>query len=172
MPSDPPPSAVPAVLADDIGHLMASVAQALGSHELVALHRLGLSLRSYGVLALAAEARLSQQEIAHYTGIDRTTVVAIVDDLQAAGLVDREPSPVDRRARLVIPTAAGRRLAEQGVARVRDIEARFLDPLTATEQQTLRACLRRLADGPLGVPADLSHVSAAPRRRPRRGQPS
>ncbi|HXV93171.1 MAG TPA: MarR family transcriptional regulator [Pseudonocardia sp.] len=171
--SDPPARPpVPSVLADDVGHLMATVAQALGSHELVALHRLGLTLRSYGVLALAAESRLSQQQISELTGIDRTTVVAVVDELERSGLVVREPSPTDRRARLVVPTPEGAQLAERAVALVRDVEARFLAPLAPAEREALSGALQRLADGPLGVPADLSGIPAAPRRRPKRGQPS
>jgi DNA-binding MarR family transcriptional regulator len=159
------------VLAEDVGHLLARVTQALGSHELLALHKLGLNLRSYGILAIAAEALYGQYELSELTGIDRTTVVAVVDELEAAGLVRRQPAPTDRRARLVVPTDDGRRLAAKATAAVRDVEARFLGVLAPSERDALLAAVRRLAEGPLGTPADLSDIPATPRRRPRRGDP-
>jgi DNA-binding MarR family transcriptional regulator len=163
--------AVPTVLHDDVGHVLAGAAQALGSHELVALNELGLDLRSYGVLALAAEASLGQLEISDLTGIDRSTVVVVVDRLVEAGLVTRRQCSRDRRIRIVEPTERGRRLAADAVQRVRAIEAEFLSPLDEAERAAFLGFVRRIATGPLGRPADLSGVSTTPRRRPRRGDP-
>jgi DNA-binding MarR family transcriptional regulator len=159
------------VLRDDVGHVMAGAAQALGSHELVALNAIGLDLRSYGVLALAAEASLGQVEISDLTGIDRSTVVLVVDRLVEGGLVTRRQSARDRRIRIVEPTERGRRLAAEAVQRVRAVEAEFLSPLDETERAAFLAFVRRVAAGPLGRPADLSGVPTTPRRRPRRGDP-
>jgi DNA-binding MarR family transcriptional regulator len=162
---------VPTVLRDDVGHVMAGAAQALGSHELVALNAIGLDLRSYGVLALAAEASLGQVEISDLTGIDRSTVVLVVDRLVEGGLVTRRQYARDRRIRIVEPTERGRRLAADAVQRVRAVEAEFLSPLDETERAAFLAFVRRVAAGPLGRPADLSGVPTTPRRRPRRGDP-
>jgi DNA-binding MarR family transcriptional regulator len=57
------------------------------------------------------EAERTQNAISGLLRIDRTTIAAIVDDLEAAELVVRHPAPDDRRARLVVPTPAGRALA-------------------------------------------------------------
>jgi len=162
---------LPAVLADDAGHLMARIAEALGSRHLLALAELGLSLRSFGVLALACETARDQISISRLTGIDRTSVVAIVDDLEAAGLALRRRSPVDRRARLVEPTSEGRALAAQALQRVRRIQDEHFADLSAADREHLMSTLRRLATGPLAQPVDLSGIPAAPRRRPRRGVP-
>lgn len=162
---------VPAVLRDDVGHALARVAQALGSHELLALHELGLDLRSYAVLALAAETALGQVEISDLTGVDRSTVVSVVDRLEQAGLVVRRPSTRDRRMRIVEPTDEGRRLARTAVDRVRALEATFMSPLEDAERDVFLAGVRRLAAGPLGRPADLSGLARTPRRRPGRGDP-
>lgn len=162
---------LPALLADDAGYLMARIAEALGSRHLLALNELGLSLRSYGVLGLACEATCDQVTIARLTGIDRTSVVAVVDELEAAGLVLRRPSPTDRRARLVEPTAQGRALADQALQRVREIQDEHLAALSAADRKRLLTILRELATGPLAQPADLSGIAAPPRRRPRRGLP-
>jgi DNA-binding MarR family transcriptional regulator len=105
------------------------------------------------------------------TGIDRTTVVAIVDDLEAAGLALRRPSATDRRARVVEPTAKGRSLAAEALHRVRSIQDEHFASLSTADREQLMSTLRRLATGPLSQPADLSGVAATPRRRPRRGLP-
>jgi DNA-binding MarR family transcriptional regulator len=150
---------------------MARIAEALGSRHLLALDELGLSLRSFGILGLACETPRDQITLSRLTGIDRTTVVAIVDQLQAAGLVLRRPSPTDRRARLVEPTAPGRSLAAQALRRVRSIQDEHFADLSAVDREQLMTTLRRLATGPLARPVDLSAITATPRRRPRRGVP-
>ena len=160
----------PAVLAEDIGHLMGHVAHALGTREMVALHDLGLTLRSYGTLAVVAEAGRTQAEVAAVTGIDRTTMVAIVDDLEARGLLTRSPAPGDRRAHHLQTTEAGTRLAACARDLVRRIEAEALADLTAAERGQLHALLTRLAAGALAAPVDLAHLPMATRRRPSAGR--
>lgn len=160
-----------ALIDGDIGHLMAGVAWALGSRELVALAELGLDLRSYGVLAVAGEAERTQNAISTLLAIDRTTIAAIVDDLEAAGLVVRRPAPGDRRARLVVPTAAGRERIERAVARVRATEDECLADLGPDRRRELMAALTVLSRGRLAAPVDTAGAVATPRRRPRRGQP-
>jgi DNA-binding MarR family transcriptional regulator len=150
---------------------MARIAEALGSRHLLALDELGLSLRSFGVLGLACEAARDQITISRLTGIDRTTVVAIVDELEAAGLAARRPSATDRRARVVEPTGKGRSLAAEGLRRVRSIQDEHFADLSAADREQLLTTLRRLATGPLARPADLSRLTSTPRRRPRRGLP-
>jgi hypothetical protein len=71
----------------------------------------------------------------------------------------------------VTPTDEGRRLAATAVAAVREVEGRFLAELSPGERDSLLSALRRLSQGPLGTAADLSGIPAAPRRRPRRGDP-
>jgi MarR family transcriptional regulator for hemolysin len=58
----------------------------------------------------------SQRELARQLGVDGATLVATIDRLAAAGLVERMPSPHDRRVKLVVLTGQGRELA----ARVRE----------------------------------------------------
>ena len=47
-------------------------------------------------------------------GVDPSTMVQLIDELEAAGLAKRQPHPSDRRAREVVLTAKGRRLRERG----------------------------------------------------------
>lgn len=53
----------------------------------------------------------SQRQLAEQLGVDGATLVATIDRLVAGGLVERMPSPHDRRVKLVVLTAQGRTLA-------------------------------------------------------------
>lgn len=111
-----------------------------------ALADLGLRVRSYSVLALAAaEERHSQRDIAEVLRLDPSQVVALVDDLQRRGLVAREPDPSDRRAKVVVATEEGRRVHAAAADAAREAELELLAPLDNAERQQLGDLLQRLA---------------------------
>jgi len=91
---------------------------------------------------LSAEGPLRQARLAERTGIDRATLVAVLNELEAQGLARRDPDPADRRAHAVSATAAGRRLLVRA-ARL-EAEDDFFDVLTAPERATLDALLARV----------------------------
>src|SRR5580765_2059087 len=67
-----------------------------------ALETLGLTPALFGLLnVLGAREGAIQQELGSVMGIDPSTMVALVDELEAAGLAKRRPCPTDRRAREV-----------------------------------------------------------------------
>jgi DNA-binding MarR family transcriptional regulator len=68
---------------------------------------LGISPRAHNVLAAAMTGEHTQIEIARMIGLDKTTMVVTLDELQAAGLAERRPSATDRRARIIAVTPAG-----------------------------------------------------------------
>jgi DNA-binding MarR family transcriptional regulator len=112
------------------------VAEALGS--------IGLTPASFGVLnVLGARNGAIQQEIGSLMGIDPSTMVALIDDLEGAGLVERRPHPKDRRARAVALTAKGRRRLERGRALAGQVEDEVLGGLPADERRELLRLLRR-----------------------------
>jgi DNA-binding MarR family transcriptional regulator len=78
--------------------------------------------------------------------VDRTTMVALVDDLQLKGLVQRRQDPDDRRKNVVELTEAGRGAVRQAGQAVEQAERDFLAPLSAAEaaqfKKTLRALLK------------------------------
>ena len=55
----------------------------------------------------------TQTELARIVGLDKTTMVVTLDELEAAGLAERRPSATDRRARVVAVTKAGERKVRQ-----------------------------------------------------------
>lgn len=86
----------------------------------------------------------SQLALGHALGVDKTTMTALLDKLERQGLVVRTPDPNDRRARIPVPTDAGRELQAKLYRQLKAVEERMLSPLTATEQDHLRDMLRRL----------------------------
>src|SRR4051794_26943600 len=49
----------------------------------------------------------TQLALANKLGIDRTVMTYLLDDLEKAGLIERQPDPADRRARRIVATDAG-----------------------------------------------------------------
>jgi DNA-binding MarR family transcriptional regulator len=94
--------------------------------------------------------RLRMKDIAAVLHTTTTRTTRIVDDAQVAGLVRREPDPVDRRATSVTLTAKGRRTAERagGVA-LELAQTHLHSNLTRAEVRTLEGLLQALRDGPL-----------------------
>ncbi|MFJ7216094.1 MarR family winged helix-turn-helix transcriptional regulator [Amycolatopsis sp. NPDC098790] len=132
---------------DDLGALCAGAGRALAEAERPVLESHGLTMWQYVVLsALSPGAAPSQLVLAQQIHYDKTRLIALLDGLEAAGLVSRAPDPADRRARVV-------RLTELGIERhtavrdaVRELEERKLAGLSAEERRVLRAALAHLAN--------------------------
>ena len=139
-------SGVPVDFLDDASFLLARANAFSLSTGNAALAALGLRVRSYSVLALAASGRRpSQRELAELLRLDPSQVVALVDELQRRGLVVREPDPADRRANVVIATDDGAALQIEAAAAVADGRERLLTGLAPAEREQLTALLRRIA---------------------------
>lgn len=87
----------------------------------------------------------SQLGLAEHLGIDRTVMTYLIDDLEQAGLVDRQPNPADRRQRTIVATEQGRRTLAELEHRVRQAEDDVLATLDPADRDALRVLLRRLA---------------------------
>ena len=112
------------------------VAEAFGS--------IGLTPALFGILnVLGAREGAIQQEIGSEMGIDPSTMVSLIDELEAAGLAKRRPHPADRRAREVTITPKGRRLLERARRMAIQVEDEVLRGLTAAERRELLRLLRR-----------------------------
>lgn len=134
------------VLTDGVGFLLARASGLLAREGNAALVPFGLRVRSYSVLLLACEAAdgISQRDLAAVLGLDPSQVVLLVDDLAAADLVERRPSPSDRRTKLVAATGAGRALRTAAAAAVAAAEEAQLAALPAAERRRLHDLLLRV----------------------------
>ncbi len=104
--------------------------------------------REYGILALlAASGPRSQQELGEVLDVNRTIMVAVIDRLEAAGLLERRRNPADRRSYALEPTEAGlAALARLGPA-IKEAEAGFTAPLKTAGRKRLNELLRTLLQG-------------------------
>ncbi len=102
----------------------------------------------FGVLVLiAANPGLSQSALARAVGVERSTMVGVIDRLQARGLFESRPSAADLRSYALGLSAAGRRLLTRLKPMVRRHEKRATLRLDEAEKATLIGLLRRLHGG-------------------------
>lgn len=87
---------------------------------------------------------LSQTGLGQTLSIDRSTLVAIIDRLEARGLVERADLPRDRRSYALHISNAGRALLNDLVERVRAHEAHMAGDLDADEKAALVGLLGRI----------------------------
>ena len=111
-----------------------------------ALAALGGSACDLGALRVIAGGEAnSQQDVARIRGVDRTSMVALLDALDGGGILARGPSEHDRRCNVVELTRTGRQLFGHAESASLAIEQVFTTPLgvDATElRHSLRALLR------------------------------
>jgi MarR family transcriptional regulator, lower aerobic nicotinate degradation pathway regulator len=104
--------------------------------------------KHFGCLSVIIdEGPLSQQELGVRICVDRTTVVAVVDDLEHAGFVHRKRNPDDRRAYALEATESGRAWAVEARKAVLEAERELLAPLSAAERNQLVGLMQRLLLG-------------------------
>ena len=108
------------------------------------LGTVGLTPALFALLnVIGAREGAIQQELGAAMGIDRTTMVSLIDQLEGAGLAKRRPSAKDRRAREVAITPKGRRLLGRARRMIFQAEDDVLAGLTAEERRDLLTLLRR-----------------------------
>jgi DNA-binding MarR family transcriptional regulator len=89
---------------------------------------------------------VSQVAVAAALGMDRATMMAIVDRLEERGLVIRKRSSTDRRRQELYLTPAGQNTLRKAKARIGKHEERFKSLFTAAELEALLAALQKLQD--------------------------
>jgi DNA-binding MarR family transcriptional regulator len=129
-----------------LGYLLKHAQLRLAELTTPALAPFGITGRELAVLITIDDpVPLSQQDVAGRLGVDRTTMVALIDGLQDKGLVERRPDPADRRRNVVALTGAGTSTMTGAIAATDNAEARFLSQLSADEAASLRAALQVIA---------------------------
>jgi DNA-binding MarR family transcriptional regulator len=129
------------------GYLLARLGEASRRRFAAALEPEGLHPRHFGVMTMvAAQPGMSQQQLHEKTAIDPSSMVAVIDDLQARGLAERRPNPGDRRARTIFLTKQGQQTLQRVRALAAEQQREFFAALSAEERRELHALLRKLAD--------------------------
>jgi len=122
---------------------------AIPGNRLVAKGLAGVDGRRYHYVLLAAldeGGAASQADLSRSTAIDRSDMVAAVNDLAGRGLVERSPDPDDRRRNVVSLTDAGRRYLQKLDRLLDRAQDDLLAPLSPAERRQLVDLLTRIVD--------------------------
>jgi DNA-binding MarR family transcriptional regulator len=139
----PEPDRDPEV-AEFAGQLFFRLWRASHTQTAAALETIGLTPPLFAVLNyLQANDGAIQQRVGAAMGIDPSTMVALIDQLERAGLAKRRPHANDRRAREILITAKGRRTLQRGRELAKGVEGEVLSGLSPTERRRLVALLRK-----------------------------
>lgn len=139
------PRELPASMRERVPFLLYRTAQA--SHALAnqMLGEIGLTAREVGILTLISEREpMTQKALGGELEVDRTTMVELLDKLEARGLVERRRHPDDRRAFTIHPTAAGLAVKTDAIRILDQQQEAFLKPLGKRDRAALSDLLNRL----------------------------
>lgn len=146
--SEPPVApalSAPALLTRSSAFLLARIGAVTRERFGALLEPMGLNPRLFGVInVVSAEPGIIQQRLGHALRIDPSTMVALLDELEALGLVERRAHPDDRRARAVHLTAKGRATLRRARERAGALQEEILAPLAGSEREALHALLVKL----------------------------
>ncbi|MGK5445152.1 MarR family winged helix-turn-helix transcriptional regulator [Micromonospora sp. URMC 105] len=144
---------MPAVPVDQSEHrsgaLLDHLARRIRLRAESVLAPLGLRPRHLVALTvLRAEGGISQQALAGRLEMDGTNVVGLLNELEAAHLVERRRSPADRRRHVVELTETGTKRLSEAECALATAEEEVLGALDADQRETLYELLRKAAAGP------------------------
>jgi DNA-binding MarR family transcriptional regulator len=112
---------------------------------LPALSSLGVDLRELRLLVvIEREGPLSQRELSDIAGIEKSSMVTVVDSLETKHLARRTREPSDRRINRIVLTPAGFALLRRAPQNLVGSEKRLLDALDFTERKALQGLLGRI----------------------------
>lgn len=153
-----PPSSAPGLhpaLVRNTGYLISRLGVYAQRQFSDRLETVGLTPRMWGALnVMTHEGALSQQELGRRIGMDPSTMVSTIDELERQGLVERHPHPSDRRAHALHVTEKGRATLQRGRRLAGQAQDELLAPLSAEERDVLHELLLRVAQaaGQTGPP--------------------
>lgn len=131
---------------DDLAAMTVRLARALTAAELPVLEAHRITMWGYVVLlGLAGQPVRTQAALAQAIGADKTRIIAVLDELQERGLIERRPDPADRRVHLLSLTDEGRRVRESAQAGIREREDRVLDLLPGRDRDAFLTALVSLS---------------------------
>jgi DNA-binding MarR family transcriptional regulator len=132
----------PPELAGRLGYLLKHAQLRLAELTAAALEPYDVSGRELAVLTvLAAREPASQQQAAQRLGVDRTTMVDLLDALEKKQLVHRHADAEDRRRNVVELSASGRDVLDRAGRAAEGAEQRFLAPLSGPDAQRFKDAL-------------------------------
>jgi DNA-binding MarR family transcriptional regulator len=110
------------------------------------LNEVHLSMAKLMALKALSEAgeSLPLGQLAGRLSCVKSNITQLVDRLEADGLVARRLDPNDRRTKLAVLTAAGRKACDEGTRVQRDVERALLKRLTGDEARMLETLISKM----------------------------
>lgn len=140
---------------DSIGFMLSKVGNAVSERFASIVGEYGLVPRQFFVLNLISEHQgESQQLIAESVGVAKSQMVAVVDELEKKGMLERRANPDDRRQHALYVTERGMELCDKARGAARQHERWIRSQMSAGDAKIVLAALQKIAiaDGtPLGV---------------------
>jgi DNA-binding MarR family transcriptional regulator len=127
-----------------LGYLLRRAQGAMHRDFMAAVAEFELTQKQAATLWLIqANAGVSQVEVAAALGMDRATMLGLIDRLEDRGLVLRKRSTVDRRRQELYLTPAGQNILRKCKTKVAAHEEKFRELFTASELSSLLEALKR-----------------------------
>jgi DNA-binding MarR family transcriptional regulator len=110
------------------------------------LEPFGLRMLSFSALLVVVEhPDITQTQLAQALSVERSNIVVLLDGLQAAGLVNRNPAPNSRRAHALRATSAGQKLAQKALTAVDAHELRLFANCDPQDIAAMRRVFAQIA---------------------------
>jgi DNA-binding MarR family transcriptional regulator len=140
------------------GFLLAQLGRAMTRQFRCALAPIGLKpSETHALLRLRDEGAMSQQALGAALDMDASNLVALLNDLEADGLISRRRDPEDRRRHVVEVSTRGTKLVGEVEHAAAEVEGRFFAALEEDERVTLQRLLARVArSADVPSPAEMS----------------
>ncbi|HTW71735.1 MAG TPA: MarR family transcriptional regulator [Acetobacteraceae bacterium] len=103
---------------------------------------------------------MRQKDLAAALTLDGSSVVRLLDALEAAGFIERHGEDRDRRAKIIVPTPRGLAIAEQIEAVSREVRTATLTGLSGEELEIATRVLERVCRN-LGAQQDAAQQDAS-----------
>ena len=135
----------PAELLDLPGHYIRRLQQIAVAIFLEETERFGITPVQFAALDTARrQPMLDQKTLARSIGFDTSTIAGVIDRLERRGLIVRNPSPDDRRVRLLELTPEGEALLDAVMPAMRAAQERILAPLPAADRASFMDMMKLL----------------------------
>ncbi|HEY0526949.1 MAG TPA: MarR family winged helix-turn-helix transcriptional regulator [Stellaceae bacterium] len=134
------------VLPSLFGYHLRRAQVAVFHHWSAAIRAINITPGQAGVLiVISRNPGLTQAALARAMGIEKPTMLEVVDKLDRVGFIERRPFPNDRRSRALHLTALGERFAVELATLLLDHERRMMEGFAPQEREQLMAFLKRLS---------------------------
>jgi DNA-binding MarR family transcriptional regulator len=129
-----------------IGYLLSKVGRRQSARFSNLLKPLGLRPKHFALMNVVDLADgPSQQQVGEILGLDPSGLISVIDELEAAGLLERRRAPDDRRRHALVLTRAGRAKLAKAREASRKRGEELIAPLSEAEAQTFHDLLQRIA---------------------------